>query len=91
MSYYWRGGLLPHANLECDSHSGSVEVRLTAQTGGEFTVSTFEGSVRNEFGPSKLVHARELKGRELQCALPGDQDARIIIRNYKGPMLLLKQ
>jgi len=87
----WRGTVLPGAGLEFGSHSGTIELRLSPATGGDIAVSTFAGSVKSEFGPATFVRARDLKGRELQVALPGTTDARITIRNFKGSTLLLKQ
>jgi DUF4097 and DUF4098 domain-containing protein YvlB len=41
----FEGGLAPSGRIDAESHSGTVEIRLTAGSGAEFDFSTFSGSV----------------------------------------------
>ena len=84
----WQGPIRAHASLEFGSHSGTITLALPGTTAGDFTISTFQGSVQNDFGSAKLVDARALKGRELHFVLRGDERTRIVIRNFKGRTVL---
>lgn len=85
---HWEGAPAPGSSLEFGSHSGTIELMLPSSTAGDFTVSTFQGSVRNEFGSAKLLQGRDLNGRELHFTLRGDERTRVVIRNFKGKTLL---
>ena len=87
---HWQGSLAAGASLEFGSHSGTIELRLPATASGDFTISSFAGSVRNDFGSARLVQGRDLNGRELRFTLRGDEQTRVVIRNFKGATVLLK-
>lgn len=86
----WRGSLMKGTSLEFSSHSGVVELLLPGTSGGQVSINNFAGEVHSEFDTDQLS-ARESKAQELMVNLPGKGDARIAIRNFKGPVRLLKQ
>jgi DUF4097 and DUF4098 domain-containing protein YvlB len=50
------GKLVGDARLDAESISGDVRVDLDTPIAAEFEVSTFNGEIRNCFGPKSLAH-----------------------------------
>ncbi len=86
----WEGPLPPSASLDFISHSGNVELVLPEDLSASFVIATYEGSVRNDFGTTKLVTARDLNGRELRFS-KGEAEARVSIRTFKGKVALVRR
>jgi hypothetical protein len=87
----WEGAFLPAAFLEFIGHSGSTELAIPAKSSAEFTISTYQGTVQNAFGKSRLVDARDLNGKELTFAIGPRASARVAIRNFKGTIILSRK
>lgn len=86
----WIGPLTPGASLELASHGGPVEMHLPKSTRAQFVVSSYRGTFRNDVGGSKLA-THDLNGRELTFALGAPTSTRVTLRNFKGPIALVKQ
>lgn len=84
----YEGPIEKGASLEFLGHSGTIELVLPAKTSSEFAISTFQGEVQNEFGPAKLVTARDLKGKELNFTLGTFNGAHVSVRNFKGKVVV---
>lgn len=82
---FMRGGL---ANF--DSHSGSVEIGIPAGSPADFEVTSIAGSITNKLTSSRPVPGRYGRGAELVTA-SGSGGSRIVVRSFKGPVVLLKR
>lgn len=80
-----RGGLY-HLN----SHSGRIVVRLPAAVAADFEVTTFSGSITNEFGPAAVRVSQHGPGRELRFSV-GQGGARVVAKSFSGNVTLARQ
>jgi DUF4097 and DUF4098 domain-containing protein YvlB len=80
-----RGG-----NLNVQSHSGRVELRLPADVAADFEVRSFSGSIRNAFGPQSERTSRYAPGSELRFST-GRGGARIVVRTFSGSVELARR
>lgn len=84
------GALAPRAQVEISSHSGNVTLRLPASVSASFDVSTFSGSIRNEFGPAAERTDRWAPGKRLEFTA-GAGDAEVSIETFSGSVHLVKK
>ncbi|HET9986528.1 MAG TPA: DUF4097 family beta strand repeat-containing protein [Longimicrobiales bacterium] len=84
----WRGPLAEGADVEITNHGGSVELFLPPDASGAFEVHTYVGTVQSDFGPAKLLGARDQNGRELSFVLGRPAGARVTVRTFKGPVAI---
>ena len=82
--------LAPGARVDISSHSGSIVLRLPGDTSASFDVSTFNGSVDNDFGPPAQRVDRFGPGKSLEFSTGGG-DARISIETFSGDVGLKRQ
>ena len=82
---FTRGGL---ANF--DSHSGSVEIGIPAGSPADFEIASIAGSITNKLTPSRPVPGKYGRGAELVTA-SGSGGSRVVVRSFKGPVVLLQR
>jgi len=75
--------LAPEARVDIESISGDVRLDLTGPVNAEFDVSSFNGEIRNCFGPKAVRTSEYAPGKELRFA-EGKGDARVRIRTMNG-------
>jgi len=78
-----RGRLTPDARVDFESISGNVRLDLQGPVGAEFDVSSFNGSIRNCFGPQPVRTSEYAPGRELRFR-EGAGTARVRIKTLNG-------
>jgi DUF4097 and DUF4098 domain-containing protein YvlB len=84
------GGLEKEARCELNSHSGKVEMRVPADLSADFSVETFSGEIRNDFGQSAIKSSEYGPGKELQFTL-GSGSARIELNSFSGEVVIQKR
>ena len=77
------GALAPEGRLDFESISGDVRLDLVGSTRGQFDVSTFNGEIRNCFGPKAVRTSEYAPGRELRFQ-EGNASARVRIKTLNG-------
>ena len=77
------GALAPEGRLDFESISGDVRLDLVGPTRGQFDVSTFNGEIRNCFGPKAVRTSEYAPGRELRFQ-EGEASARVRIKTLNG-------
>ncbi len=82
------GGPAHGGNIDIDSMSGDVQLRLPANTSATLNASSFSGDLHSDFGtPSQANHG---PGSSLEARL-GAGDARIHIETFSGDLRVRKQ
>ena len=61
------GQLLPDARIDAESISGDVRLDLAGPLNGELDISSFNGEIRNCFGPEGDADQR-IRARAVNCA-----------------------
>ncbi len=79
----FQGELAPDGRLDFESISGDVRLDLVGATPGQFDVSTFNGEIRNCFGPKAQRTSEYAPGRELRFQ-EGMAEARVRIKTLNG-------
>lgn len=82
-----RGRLAPDARLDFESISGDVRLDLESPVGAEFDVSSFNGDIRNCFGPKPVRTSEYAPGSELRFR-EGQGGARVRIKTLNGDISL---
>jgi len=77
------GKLAADARLDIESISGDVRLDLASPVGAEFDVSSFNGQIRNCFGPAPVRTSEYAPGRELRFR-EGGGAARVRIKTLNG-------
>jgi DUF4097 and DUF4098 domain-containing protein YvlB len=77
------GQLGPDARLDAESISGDVRLDFAGSVAGQFDVSTFNGEIRNCFGPKAQRTDEYAPGRELRFQ-EGAGAARIRVKTLNG-------
>ena len=77
------GRLATDARLDIESISGDVRLDLASPVGAEFDVSSFNGQIRNCFGPEPVRTSEYAPGRELRFR-EGGGTARVRIKTLNG-------
>lgn len=84
------GSLAPGARVEAKSVSGDMTLVLPHDTVGDFEITTFSGSIRNEFGPQAQRVSQYFSERELSFST-GSGGARIVLQSFSGSITLEKK
>jgi DUF4097 and DUF4098 domain-containing protein YvlB len=84
------GHLAPDARLDAESISGDVRLDFAGQVAGQFDVSTFNGEIRNCFGPKAHRTDEYTPGRELRFQ-EGSSAARIRVKTLNGDIGVCRQ
>jgi hypothetical protein len=82
-----RGRLAPDARIDFESISGNVRLDLQGPVGAEFDVSSFNGDIRNCFGPAPVRASEYAPGRELRFR-EGAGTGRVRIKTLNGDISL---
>jgi DUF4097 and DUF4098 domain-containing protein YvlB len=78
-----KGRLAPDARLDAESISGDVRLDFAGPVAGEFDLSTFNGEIRNCFGPKARRTNEYTPGRELRFQ-EGAGSARVRVKTLNG-------
>jgi DUF4097 and DUF4098 domain-containing protein YvlB len=78
------------ARVRLESVNGDVVLRLPSSTSADFEISTFNGSIRNDFGPQAEKTSKYLPARELSFSL-GSGDARVVVEAFNGTVRLVEE
>ena len=84
------GDLASGSTLDVESVGGAVELVFPASVSADFTVSTFSGSIGNEFGQEPRRTSRYTSEKELSFAT-GKGGATVTVNTLSGGIRLLKQ
>ncbi len=84
------GQLSPDARVDIESISGDVRLDLTGPVGAEFEVSSFNGEIRNCFGPKPVRTDEYAPGREWRHKV-GSGSARVRIKTLNGDIGICKK
>jgi DUF4097 and DUF4098 domain-containing protein YvlB len=86
----FEGELKPGATLDVETVGGAIELRLPEGTSAEFTVATFSGEIRNDFGPSARPANRWTSEKELSFTL-GHGSAKVGVESLSGAIEIRKR
>jgi DUF4097 and DUF4098 domain-containing protein YvlB len=86
----FEGELLRRATLGAESVGGSIELRLPAGTDAHFTVNTFSGSIRNDWGAEGRRTSRYTREQELSFTA-GSGGASVGVQTLSGDVILTKR
>jgi DUF4097 and DUF4098 domain-containing protein YvlB len=78
-----RGRVAPDARIDFESISGDVRLDFEGPVGAEFDVSSFNGEIRNCFGPKAVRTSEYAPGSELRFR-EGSGTARVRIKTLNG-------
>jgi putative adhesin len=84
------GELTQPAALEFINHSGDIELRLSPRSLIEFRVSTLAGDFTDEWGVNPTAEPGKGKGKEFVFNVGPEPVAEVLIRNFKGAVILRK-
>ncbi|MGI9271476.1 MAG: DUF4097 family beta strand repeat-containing protein [Woeseiaceae bacterium] len=90
------GDLTFHANLtsngdlSLESVNGTVDIEFTEAVSARFDIETFNGSIRNCFGPKPERTSKYSPGLELSFTV-GDGDARVEVETLNGSVNICNQ
>ena len=82
--------LAPDARVDIESISGDVRLDLLSPVAAEFEVSSFNGEIRNCFGPKPVRTDEYAPGREWRYKA-GSGTARVRIKTLNGDVGVCKQ
>ncbi|HEY2374624.1 MAG TPA: DUF4097 family beta strand repeat-containing protein [Gemmatimonadaceae bacterium] len=74
-------------SLDVDTHSGSIDLRLSPKMGADFDVASVAGTIENTLTNRPAVPGREGRGQETGFTTGGG-GARVYIRSFKGNIRL---
>ena len=86
----FEGELVPRATLGIESVGGSVELRLPAGTDADFTINTFSGSIRNDWGEEGRRTSKYTREQELAFTA-GAGGASVDVQTLSGSVFLTKR
>lgn len=86
----FEGDLAPHAVLDLESVSGTVELALPATVAADFTVSTFSGTVENQLGPPAERVSEYTSEKELSFTTGGG-GATVTLHTLSGSITIRKR
>ncbi len=75
--------------LVADTVNGSVRITFKGDVSAEFSIETFNGSIRNCFGPKAERTSKYTPGWELEFT-EGDGDAKVIVSTMNGGVRICK-
>jgi hypothetical protein len=70
-----------------DSHSGTVDLRLSHEAGAEIEATSVAGTIENSLTKTRPGPGREQRGQELTTSL-GSGTAKVVVRTFKGTIRL---
>ena len=73
--------------LDITTHSGAIELRLPAKPSVELDAASVTGTIQNAVTSNRPIPGREGRGMELGFS-SGSGDTRIVVRSFKGNVVL---
>lgn len=86
----FRGELMSGGDLGVESVNGTIDIVFTKPVSARFDIETFNGSIRNCFGPTPERTSRYSPGLELSFTV-GDGDAHVSIETLNGSVNICDQ
>jgi DUF4097 and DUF4098 domain-containing protein YvlB len=86
----FEGDLARHGILEAQTVSGEIDLALPASVAADFTVSTFSGSVSNDFGAATYRTGRHSPEKEVTFSTNGG-GAKVAVETLSGGITLRKR
>lgn len=86
----FEGQLVPRATLGVESVGGSIELRLPAGTNADFSINTFSGSIRNDWGEEGRRTSKYTREQELSFTA-GSGGASVDVQTLSGSVVLTKR
>ncbi len=77
------GDLSPKGRFSCDVVNGNIKLVVPKKVNAEFEVSTFNGSIHNDFGQKARNTSKYAPGKELEFT-NGDGDADVELNSFNG-------
>ncbi|MDX1503492.1 MAG: DUF4097 family beta strand repeat-containing protein [Thermoanaerobaculia bacterium] len=84
------GSLSGRARMDVSSHSGNVDVTLAGEVSADFDVSSYSGSIDNEFGPAPRRESRWVPSKSVEFTV-GAGDAQVTIETFSGSVRLRRR
>lgn len=84
------GQLLADARLDAESISGDVRIDLVGPVNGQLELSSFNGEIRNCFGPKAARTSEYAPGRELRFT-DGKGSARVRVKTLNGDISVCRK
>jgi hypothetical protein len=75
------------ANVELETHSGTIDVALPPKAAAELDVATITGVIENQWTKARPVVGKEGRGATLTTSM-GMSGGRVIVRSFKGTVRL---
>jgi Putative adhesin len=85
-SLSFSGWLTRDGSLTAESHSGTIDILLPSDTRGEFGLSTYHGTIRNDFRPYQAQPGRT--GAEQGFTIGEGGGVEIEVKSFKGNIIL---
>jgi DUF4097 and DUF4098 domain-containing protein YvlB len=85
----YRAGLIDGGKIDFETINGGVDLILTGDVSARFDIETFNGRIRNCFGPKAERSSQYGPGRELKFS-EGSGSSRVTIRTLNGGMTLCR-
>ena len=88
-SFVFRGQLEDGGRFDAESINGRLDVEFEGSISARFDIETFNGSIRNCFGPDSKRTSRYAPGRELKFT-EGSGESRVSLNTLNGSVILCK-
>jgi DUF4097 and DUF4098 domain-containing protein YvlB len=75
------------ASIEMETHSGPIEIQLSRKTDVEIDAATVTGTIENAWSRATPIAGREGRGMTLTTQ-PGQMSGRMVLRSFKGRIVL---
>lgn len=85
----YRSGLADAGRMDIESVNGSVDINFTGDVSAQFEIETFNGGIRNCFGPKAERTSRHTPGLGLDFT-EGTGEGRVTIETLNGRVTLCK-
>lgn len=79
----FHAGLGDGGKLNAETVNGSVDIEFTDRVSGRYDIDTFNGDIRNCYGPKAVRTSKYTPGRELSFQ-EGDGNARVTVSTVNG-------
>jgi hypothetical protein len=83
----FNGDIVRGGSLDVDTHSGTIDLRLSPKLSADVDIATMSGRIENAFNKRAPIPGRESRGEELGFTA-GTGGARIYVRSFKGNVKL---
>jgi DUF4097 and DUF4098 domain-containing protein YvlB len=85
----YHAGLAGNGRLDMDTINGDLDVQFRGEVSARFDIETFNGEIRNCFGPEPVRTSQYTPGRELAFT-EGGGASRVTIRTLNGDLRLCR-